>query len=181
MLEELSENREHRVAGMLEHQPSAASMSKHMVDETPVISPIVQSKMSATTGSNFYYARKGFLVKRGMGILYRPWALRHFVLEVNQTLSYYCGNECKGTLTLDGASIRRVPPEEANGNMYAFEVYNLKIEKMFNKGDVLMMAASSEQERSAWMKCLEAAVQSDLRSRTREGMEYESFRTVSKL
>jgi len=171
MLEEVSETGE----SILPQQSEATK---------PVVSPVHDQGIESLGNSGpdksktkFYYGRKGFLVKRGMGLFFRPWALRHFILEVNQTLSYYCGDECKGTLALDGASVRIVPPEEANGNLFAFEVYNLKIEKKF-KGDALMMAASSEQERKAWVKSLEAAVKGDLRSRTREGVGYESFAQV---
>jgi hypothetical protein len=173
MLEEVSENGE-----PIETAQEAVPLVPPSVATSTDVD-VSLSKKTGSSGANFHYARKGFLVKRGMGLFFRPWAVRHFILEVNQTLSYYCGNECKGTLALDGASVRLVPPEEANGNIFAFEVYNLQIEKRFNKGDTLMLAASSEQERAAWIKSLEAAVKSDLRSRTREGVGYESFATAS--
>lgn len=125
--------------------------------------------------STFYYAKKGFLVKKGMGRIIKPWALRHFILEVNQVLSYYEGNNLRGVLTLDGASVRSLEPAEADNREFAFEIYNLNIAKISSfKSPSLVLVASSNIERESWMVCLQAAVKSDLRSRA-ANVSYTSF------
>ena len=99
----------------------------------------------------FYYAKRGYLLKKGMGKFYKPWSLRHFILEVNQVLSYFAGEEIKGVLTLDGASVRELSQDQADGKMYAFEIYNLNIAKLSKfKSQNMLLAASSKQERDMW-------------------------------
>ena len=99
----------------------------------------------------FYYAKRGYLLKKGMGKLYKPWSLRHFILEVNQVLTYFADEEMKGMLTLDGASVRELSPDRADGKQYAFEIYNLNIAKLSKfKSPNILLAASSKKERDDW-------------------------------
>ena len=37
----------------------------------------------------YFQKKTGFLMKKGMGYLYRPWAKRYFVLDLDHSLTYY--------------------------------------------------------------------------------------------
>ena len=142
--------------------------------------PVLKSSKSTDDAAPFYYAKRGYLLKKGMGRFFKPWALRHFILEVNQVLTYYSGEEIKGVLTLDGASVRILTSEQADGQKYAFEIYNLNIAKASKfKSSNILLSASSIQERDTWIECLQHAVKSDLRTRAAQGFVYESFDNAS--
>jgi hypothetical protein len=47
-------------------------------------------KARAEHAKPIYFQKKtGFLMKKGMGYLYRPWAKRYFVLDLDHSLTYY--------------------------------------------------------------------------------------------
>lgn len=110
-----------------------------------------------------YFRKKtGFLMKKGMGYLYRPWAKRYFVLDLDHSLTYYDGESVRGVLKLLGAAVRKVGEssrvEGCRSNAsHVFEVYNLCVtnsSSLFNKQNLLRLRASSEKEMNEWIEAL---------------------------
>ena len=102
--------------------------------------------------------KEGTLVKKGMGSFFRTWKERRFVLRSDFTLSYFDNKDVeKGCLTLDGASVRAIPPTSADGRAHAFEIYDLP-EENGKKAKSLILQAKSDQESMEWIdavrKCL---------------------------
>jgi hypothetical protein len=74
------------------------------------------------------------LEKRSRGrilSLSRSWAIRTIRLS-KQTLSYYDGNELKGSVDISGCSLRCVSPSEADNKTYPFEVDTGNEKLLFN-------------------------------------------------
>jgi len=83
-----------------------------------------------------YYWKEGILLKKARGrSFFRPWALRSFTLNLDQTLEYAEGSESssrsseggrkrtvKGTLTVTGATITKLAAAEADGKEHAFMI-----------------------------------------------------------
>ena len=111
------------------------------------------------------YTKKGILMKKGMGKLFRPWTLRTVYVDVNQMLSYYDERQTlKGELNLEGANIRYLTSEEADGRDNAIEISN--ISGIMMKNNILVLACGSLTEANDWFDCLTAAANSTIRSRT---------------
>ena len=98
------------------------------------------------------FKKEGELTKKGMGKLYRPWHKRNFVLSNDHRLSYFDEkNMQKGTLKMQGAKVRALPPDQADGRRFAFEVYGLSDG---SKKSSLIVQAGSDKEVEEWMTSL---------------------------
>ena len=71
----------------------------------------------------FTHPKQGILSKKGMGNIFRTWKTRRIVLDVDYTISYFDGDELKGKLTVENASVKAIDPTDGYKN--CFEVYNL--------------------------------------------------------
>jgi hypothetical protein len=101
--------------------------------------------------------KEGYLLKKGMGYLFRPWRNRRILIDKKNNLQYYDGNILKGDFCLEGKNIRHLTPAEADGRKYAFEISNIS-----NKQNPLVLAASSEQEADDWVDCMIKATTSTI-------------------
>lgn len=115
----------------------------------------------ATVGENGYI-KTGILLKKGMGKMMRPWALRTIVLFRGARLCYYDGNitnkeNLKGDLSLVGASVHFVTPEKAEGRENAFQIINIPNVKS-HQNNILLLSASSQDEAQDWVEALEVAI-----------------------
>lgn len=117
--------------------------------------------------------KQGILLKKGMGILIRPWNLRTIIVDTDNKFSYLDRDQLKGIFKilvnfysskhytwniggffLDGTIIKKVPPEQADGRSHAFEILNIR-----KKSKPLLLAAGSELEADDWISCLKIAAQ----------------------
>ena len=101
--------------------------------------------------------KEGFLLKKGMGFLFRPWRNRRIIIDKKNNFHYYDGNILRGNFCLEGKNIRHLTPEEADGRKYAFEISNIS-----NKQSPLILAAASEQEADDWVDCMIKATNSTI-------------------
>lgn len=104
--------------------------------------------------------KRGLLVKRGLGWIYRPYAQRLFQLYANEVILTYESPEngdMKGMLHLENKSVISISHRIG----YAFIVYVKKrIEAnapKWKRKDLLLIA-SSEEERYSWINCFNAAI-----------------------
>jgi hypothetical protein len=80
--------------------------AEESINEAPGLDPILSTpeKIPQQTGNELgdgakddgggstaaYFKKKtGFMMKKGMGYFYRPWARRYFVLDLDHSLTYY--------------------------------------------------------------------------------------------
>lgn len=105
----------------------------------------------------------GMLKKKGMGAtvgFYRPWTSRKCTLDSGQRkLFYYDGTILKGEVPLAGATVKELAPEDADGNIFAFEISNFTGEdsKGKSKNLTLILSAPSQSEADRWMRAISHA------------------------
>ena len=66
-------------------------------------------------------------------------------------LYYYDGKKLKGEISLIGTLCKKLNPNEAEGNPFAFEISNIRSEKSDNYVK-LVLAASAEIEAMTWIE-----------------------------
>mmetsp|Transcript_25391 Transcript_25391/g.34933 ORF Transcript_25391/g.34933 Transcript_25391/m.34933 type:complete len:180 (+) Transcript_25391:25-564(+) len=118
-------------------------------DPDDVRPPAAQSVYSGVST-----VKQGILLKKGMGILIRPWNLRTIIVDTDNKFTYMDRDQLKGGFFLDGTIIKKIPPELADGRSHAFEILNIR-----NKTKSLLLAAGSEMEADDWISCLRVAAQ----------------------
>jgi hypothetical protein len=95
--------------------------------------------------------------------------MRFFVLDIDHTLTYYSNNVVKGELKLHGAQVRTIDPSEADGKLYAFEVFSLSSNN--KKFSSLKLAAATADEAEAWVAAISCSLSVILASKANIGNE----------
>lgn len=152
------------------------------------------SPSASFSGEEFkwFSKRSGWLQKKGLGTLYRPWKRRLFVLDMDHTLTYYAGSSSsssssgssrlllKGCLKLHGAAVRHVVSAQADGRECAFEIFNLHLSNSnIRRGTTLKLQAETQTEAREWVEALGLCFASSERIRSGMDSRYESFRTIA--
>lgn len=89
------------------------------------ISRSTMVSLPSLTGEPSY---QGVLEKKGMGIFYKPWARRQFFyFREERTLAYQRDATFRGAVVIcHDSTAREVPPKDAGGKNFAFEIYVYK-------------------------------------------------------
>lgn len=107
------------------------------------------------------FARTGEMHKKGMGMLYRPWAKRSFALTFDHTLSYFNGSVHRGLLNIRGCSIQLLMPREADGRSNALQIEAplvLRSKTLFFRSRDLVLAVDSAKDCAEWCASLLCAI-----------------------
>jgi PH domain len=85
--------------------------------------------------------------------------LRKIVLDVDKSLlTYYQGHMKKGSMSLRGATVKRLSFEEAEQRQFAFEIVALLTPGEEDRGNQLILSASSEAEADDWVDSIRSAI-----------------------
>eukprot|EP01040_Poterioochromonas_malhamensis_P004815 gene4815-5169_t len=140
-------------------------------------------RKSSSTGKLSDYSnmggiiKKGILSKRGRKKIFRPWVLRTIVLDDRNMLSYYDGRTLKGSFSLEGTSTAFVPPERADGRLFAFEITNIQHTGALQSNS-LLLAAGSQPEAEEWIEAIISLMRKHVSMKV--NIQYESFDTISR-
>jgi len=108
---------------------------------------------------NSYF--EGLLEKRSRArsfLAISNWKTRTFKL-IGQDLSYSEGTTLKGEINTNGAEVRKVKSEDADGRVFAFELI-LEAKQPNEERERLLLNAESEPIRMKWMSVLNASSRS---------------------
>jgi hypothetical protein len=118
--------------------------------------------------------RRGILLKRARSKLFTPWYLRTVVVTDRNKLFYFDDTKLKGVVSLRDAVVRVLPPEEAGGKPFGFEIGNIPTQRR-SQENRLILVAGSDQERNEWFSALSAAAHAQSTRGRGDSVEYESF------